>query len=156
TSRDVYVTVLRKEDGSPLAPESDEEKAAANKDADSGKDKETAKDKTPPEVHIDLAGIDQRILALPIPAREYMSLDAGKTGILFLTEKVQNPAAPPEDRDTATLYKFDLKTRKTDKVLEDLKRFAVSRDGEKLLYEQGKNWIISGSATPPKPGDGVL
>ncbi len=155
TSRNIYVTVLKKEDGSPLAPESDEETAKkADSEAKEGKNSEARIQN--PEVRIDLPGIDQRILALPIPARDYVSLDAGKTGILFITEKVQNPAASPGERETATLYKFELKTRKTDKVLEDLRRFAVSQDGEKMLYRQGANWVISAAGTPPKPSEGAL
>jgi tricorn protease len=150
TSRDVYVTVLRKEDGSPLAPESDEEKGVQAKGAEAKAEDKESKNS---EFRIDLPGIDQRILALPIPARDYVSLDSGKTGILFLTENVRNPAAPPEERDTAALYKFELKTRKTDKVLENLKRFAVSRDGEKMLYQQGASWVISSTAAPAKPGE---
>jgi tricorn protease len=145
-SSNVYVAVLRKEDGSPLAPESDEEKEAASQNSESKNS----------EVRIDLPGIDQRILALPIPARDYISLAAGKTGILFLTEKVQNPAATPEERETATLYKFELKTRKTEKLLENLRRFELSGDGEKMLYQQGPNWAISASGAAPKPGEGVL
>jgi tricorn protease len=154
TSSNVYVAVLRKEDPSPLAPESDEEKASETKDASAKPAADAGK--KPVEVHIDLAGLDQRILALPIPPRDYMSLDAGKTGILFLNERVENPAAPPEERETSTLYKFELKTRKTDKVMENLKRFAVSQDGEKMLYRQGANWTISAAGTPAKPGEGAL
>jgi tricorn protease len=166
TSRDVYVTVLRKEDASPLAPESDDEKGPEAKSAEAKNEKPADKDaknsesknseSKNSEFRIDLEDIGQRILALPIPARDYISLDAGKTGILFLTEKVQNSAAPPEERETATLYKFELKTRKTDKVIENLKRFAVSQDGEKMLYQQGTNWVISAAGTPPKPGEGML
>jgi tricorn protease len=160
TSSDVYVAVLRKEDASPLAPESDEEKAPEpGKDAPQDAAAKTPgnADKKPVEVHIDLPGIDQRILALPIPARDYMSLDVGKTGVLFLTERVENRAvAAPEDRETATLYKFEMKTRKTDKVMENLKRFAISRDGEKMLYQQGATWTISAAGTPAKPSEGGL
>ncbi len=35
---------------------------------------------------IDLPGIGNRILALPIPARNYVDLQVGKTGVLFLAE----------------------------------------------------------------------
>jgi tricorn protease len=150
TSSNVYVAVLRKEDASPLAPESDEEKSGDKESKNSESRSQNS------EFRIDLAGIDQRILALPIPARDYISLDAGKTGVLFLTEKVQNPSAPPEERETAALYKFELKTRKTDKLLENLRNFGLSGDGEKMLYQQGANWVISASGAAPKPGEGVL
>ena len=131
------MTVLKKEDGSPLAPESDEETAKkADSEAKEAKNSEARIQN--PEVRIDLPGIDQRILALPIPPRDYVSLDAGKTGILFITERVQNPAAPPEERETATLYKFELKTRKTDKVLENLRRFVVSQRWRKDAVPAGR------------------
>lgn len=150
TSSSVYVMVLRKDDPSPLAPESDEDKGAPVKTEDKKSESEKS------EFSIDLAGLDQRTLALPIPAREYISLDAGKSGIVFLTERVENPAAPPQERETATLYTFDLKTRKTGKVLENLRTFKISRDGEKMLYQQGPGWTISPAGTPAKPGEGVL
>jgi tricorn protease len=165
TSASVYVAVLRKDDPSPLAPESDDEKGALAKGENKGdknsesKNSESASQNSEAknsEFGIDLGGLDQRTLALPIPARDYLSLDAGKTGIVFLTERVENPAAPPEERETATLYKFDLKTRKTEKILENLRNFKISADGEKMLYQQGPVWTISAAGTPPKPGEGVL
>ena len=82
--------MLKKDQPSPLAPESDEEKAkeaeksdkdkkpGADKDKD--KDKEKAKEEKPVTVEIDLDDISQRILALPIPARNYYGLFAGKAG----------------------------------------------------------------------------
>ncbi len=154
-SRDVYVVVLRKDDSSPLAPESDEEKAAAaDKDKKDAKD---AKDEKPkvPEVRIDLENIDQRILALPIPGRDYISMDAGKTGTLFLSEEVSNPGN--ESGPTATVYKFDLKTRKTEKFVDGIwPGFDVSSNGEKALYRHGNSWIITGTAANPKAGEGAL
>jgi tricorn protease len=146
-SRDVYVVVLRKEDASPMAPESDEEKAEEKK--------ETAKDEKPKvaDVRIDLEGIDQRVLALPIPGRDYVGMAAGKTGILFLSEAIPNagPGGP-----SITVHKFDLKTRKTEKFIEGVHDFEVSFNGEKALYRQGPNWVIAGTAASPKPGEGTL
>ena len=37
-------------------------------------------------VKIDIDGIGQRILSLPIPGKNYFGMQAGKTGILFLAE----------------------------------------------------------------------
>ena len=89
-----YVMVLSKDDPSPLLPESDDEKAA-DKAADKASEKpdegEKAKDgekakKEPPKVKVDLENIDQRTLALPLPSQNYVGLQAGKPGILFLWE----------------------------------------------------------------------
>jgi tricorn protease len=161
-SRDVYVVVLRMDDPSPLAPESDEEKAdaSADKDASASKDKdkkESAKDEKPkvPDVRIDLENIDQRILALPIPGRDYVGMRAGKTGILFLTEIDRNPSV--EGPAPSSVHKFDLKTRKTEKFVDGIRgNFEVSFNGEKALYKQGNNWIVAGTAAAPKAGEGAL
>jgi tricorn protease len=96
--------------------------------------------------------MDQRIIALPIPARNYEGMDVGKTGIVFVREVVQTPGAPP----SSTEYKFDLKTRKTEKLVEGIGVFEVSHNGEKMLYKQGPNYYIAGTAAPPKPGEGML
>jgi tricorn protease len=135
----VYAVVLRKDLPSPVAPESDEEKGpeAAKEKPEKEKpaEKERPADKTP-EVKIDSDNIEQRIVALPIPARDYTGLFPGKTGILFLLESPFT-AAPPSGPSGQTLYKFELKTRKTDKVLEGIGLFELSANGEKMLYRQG-------------------
>jgi tricorn protease len=159
-TRSVYVAVLAKDTPSPLAPESDEEKPAA---PDAKKPDEaasaTSKDaaKKDPEVRIDFENIRQRILALPIPPRNYTSMSAGKTGALFLVEAplVSALTGPPEG---ATLQMFDLKTRKTEKIREGIARFALSANGEKMLYQQGQQYFIAAAgkapAVPPVDGAG--
>jgi tricorn protease len=170
-TRSVYLMVLKKDLPSPLAPESDEEKPEEKK-AESGKEttgkdqvaeKEKEKDKEKPKepvkVEIDFENISQRILAMPIPARNYQGLSAGKTGVLFL---VEGPTVDPIDFDeggpTLTLHKFDLKTRKTEKILEGIGSFNLSFNGEKMLYQRKDQWFITKAEKPaegpPKPGEG--
>ncbi len=84
-SRSVYVAVLDKDLPSPLAPESDEEKAAEKdgKDGKDGKDEKDGKDgeaSKPAPVKIDFDGIGQRILALPIPAAQLHGTGRGQGG----------------------------------------------------------------------------
>ncbi len=155
-ARSVYVAVLNASDSSPLAPESDEEKAAAEekkKDADKERKEEV------PAVKIDVEGMSQRILALPIPARNYANLLVGKTGILFLSEGPQ--VAVGEDEPPAvTIQKFDLSKRKVDKVVDEVNDFVVSENGEKILYRKGEGWSVmsadEGPTPQPKPGFGPL
>ena len=154
STRSAYIVVLSKEDPSPLAPESDEEKAEeAKKDAAKDKDKDAAKDKEkpkePPAVRVDFEGIGQRILALPVPPRNYQALSAGKEGEVFLVEApaVHSGDGPPP----LTVQKFDLKKRKTDKVVENVTAFNLSANGEKMLYRQGDQWRIAPAGEPPKP-----
>jgi tricorn protease len=169
-TRSVYMIVLDKTQASPLAPESDDEKVAAEStpsptpapDAsqqpstpDAGGQAAPGKpgQKKPVVVRVDLDQIGQRVLALPMPARNYAGLATGKDGVLFLAE------APPvvgEDDPPLTIQKFDLSTRKTDRFLEGVTSFDVSASGEKALFRRGEQWFIAGTAQPPKPGEGAL
>lgn len=156
-TRAVYVTVLNKDDPSPLAPESDDENEKKESDKEADKDKkESAKEV--PKVKIDLENIDQRILALPIPVKNYLALLAGKKGQLLLAE---GPAVQPVEDESdgppqATIHRFDMEKRKSEKLFEGVRQFAVSNNGEKMLYQQGDNWFLVATSAPAKPGDGAL
>lgn len=166
-TRSAYIIVLKKDLPSPLGPESDEEKAKeAEKggkdqkgDADKDKGKDKSKEEKPVNVEIDLEGISQRILALAIPARNYNGLLAGKAGVLFLGE---GPQVDPIDFDdggpTTKIHKFDLKTRKTEQILDGVTSFDVSFNGEKMLYAKQNQWFITPAEKPaegpPQPGQG--
>jgi tricorn protease len=176
-TRSVYVIVLRKDLPSPLAPESDEEKAATDKkdadnpkdasktdqdkkdndkktDQDSDKDKDKDKDKEPVKVAIDFDNLSQRILALPVPPKRYVALYPGKTGELFI---VEFPFAPDsQGPPSLALSKFDLSKRKSDQLVAGIQNASISFNGEKYLYQQGDAWFIAASAQAPKPGEGAL
>ena len=176
--RSVYAVVLKKGDPDPVAPESDEEKVAdakaKDKDKDQAKDKAADKDKgkeadkdkgkeaekkeETPTVTIDFEGIGQRIVALPIRAANYQQLDAGKTGVLFLSEVVDVPRFG--EPTLTTVSKFDLSTRKTEPYTGGVSSFTVSANGEKALFRlgppQSTKWVIAGTSAAPKPGDGAL
>jgi tricorn protease len=158
-TRSVYVVVLRKDLPSPIAPESDDEKAEEKKEDKSGQTAEQSKDKDketkePVKVTIDFENLGQRILALPIPERNYEGMTAGKEGILYLLEgPIVEPQGPPAG---LLVQRFDLKTRKTERLLEGVRAFAVSDNGEKMLYRQDEKWFIAAADKPPKPGEGQL
>jgi len=157
-TRSAYVAVLRKDLPSPLAPESDEEKTVRSDAAEPDNKEEEEK---PAPVAIDFDGLSQRILTLPIPARNYLALEAGKAGVLFL---VEGPPvmAPEADADALSLavQQFDLKTRKVEKILDDVQRFELADGGEKMLFLQNEKWTIAPagklSGGAPKPGEGGI
>lgn len=151
-TRSAYVVVLRNDLLSPLSPESDEEKAAdEKKDIEKKADTKTEKKDDKP-VRIDFDNIGQRILALPVPARNYASLNTGKDGILYLAAAPTIETGPPE----LTLYRFDLAARKAEQIVAGIRNYVISRNGEKLLYQQGENWSVTGAGGAVKPGDGAL
>ena len=184
-TRNIYGVVLKKGDPNPVEPQSDEEKVAGKgdekgKDADKDKGKNKDKDKKDadkkdgdkkdgdkkegdkkeevPVVTIDLEGIGQRIVAMPIRAANYVGLSTGKAGVLFLGEIVDVPrfSEPP----LVTVSKFDLSTRKTEPYVSGVSAFIVSASGEKALFKQGpaptSPWIIAATAAVPKAGEGAL
>ena len=178
-TRSVYVMVLKKDEVSPLAPESDEEKAKepekADKDKqsdsaqtkdnekaepkDQGKEGEKGKEEKAVHVQIDMENISQRILALPIPARNYHRMYAGKTGVLYLLEGQEvDPIDFDDGPPTMKVHKFDLKTRKTEQILDGVTAFDLSFNGEKMLYAKQDQWTIGPSEKPsdgpPQPGKG--
>jgi tricorn protease len=177
-TRSPYLMVLRKDQPSPLAPESDEEKTAADDsrpDADKAakaeekpeqepanpEEKAKAQDarasramkSEPVNVRIDVENISQRILALPIPARNYGSLLAGRAGMVFLVEQ---PSRPGPDQQS-TLWRFDLTSRKPEKLMEGVSNLSISFDGKKMLYSKGRGqnvkWFVSSAAAPAR-GEG--
>jgi tricorn protease len=170
-TRSVYVAVLRSDLPSPSAPESDEEKADSAA-ADSAKNagaraktapkSDSAKLATAASVRIDFDGIDQRILALPIPARNYVQLSGGKAGALFLLEGLSVPTSVDPNGATppaATVYRFNLEKRKLEKMLDSVASLAISRNGEKALVRMSgeePQWMIVPAMEQPKPGSGAL
>src|SRR5438445_6704369 len=164
-TRSVYAIVLAKDRGSPLAPESDEEKGNEPKQDEKDKskdDKDKPKKEEPVVVRIDFEGISQRIVALPIPARNYVNMVAGKSGILFVSEGPRVITESDYPNIAQTLYKWDLEKRKLDKFVDEINDYTVSFNGEKLLYRKGEQWVMAGTDEPPtsggkpKPGEGPL
>ena len=156
-TRSLYLIVLSKTDPSPLAPESDDEKAA---------DEKKPNDKPKPAenvvVKVDFDNIGQRILALPMPPRRYIGLQVGKAGTLFALEA---PAFSPGTEFAMTVHRFDLQKRKSDVAIGGVRNFEIAANGEKMLYQQGERWVIAapkpmatgnGPPPPPNSNDGTL
>ncbi|HKF02768.1 MAG TPA: hypothetical protein VKB49_10660, partial [Candidatus Sulfotelmatobacter sp.] len=111
-------------------PVKEGDKVADKKDK---KDEKSAKEKEATEVKIDFENISQRVLALPVPARNYDYILAGKTHTLYLLE---SPAVMDFSSFGHQVHKFDVCTRKVEKLLDNIGGFRISANGEKALYEQ--------------------
>src|SRR5579884_2210805 len=166
-TRTVYAMVLSSEGSSPLAPESDEEKPANAAPAE--KPARAGEAKAPPKpVRIDLDNLQNRVAPLPLPARNYEDLRTGKAGVIYVLEG----GAPQEQMRGRTLTKFDTKSRKAEKLADNIASFDISEDGEKMLIEMAAAPSVPGAAAPAqrpapqmaivpanapvKPGEGLL
>src|SRR5262249_6009001 len=110
-------------------------------------------DKKEVTVTIDFDNIGQRVLALPIPAKNYVDMLSGKSGVLFLLE------ANAEGRfgdGAATLMKFELDKREIEKVLDGISSLDISANGEKMAYRHGPALFVVPTSGPITPGQGLL
>ncbi|MBA3239706.1 MAG: PDZ domain-containing protein, partial [Acidobacteria bacterium] len=111
--------------------------------------------KKPEPVRIDFDGIDQRVLALPVPARNYAGMLAGKAGTLFILEASSSP-----DAQGFVLHRFELSKRKVEKITEGVAAFDLSANGEKMLLQLGvgaaSRWLVVPATQPLKPGEGQI
>jgi tricorn protease len=171
----VYLAVLPNDIASPLAPESDEEgnpPAAAEAGRGGREARNGAATNAPPKpVRIDFDKLQQRIVALPIPAGRYEGLSAGKPGMLYIEEA----GADRGGRGTPPLSisRYDLKARKLEKLADNVGAFDLSANGEKMLLRlgggggrggrggatgagAGPQYVIAAANAPYKPGEGAL
>ena len=176
----IYAAVLAATEASPVAPELDDEKTLAEKtdekkgekkDSDAKDDKKDTKkdDGENKPVHptkIDLAGIEKRIVALPLPAANYTSLATGKKASLYFMQA----AASGRGREPGqTLSRWTLEDKKAEKLADKVESFELSADGEKLLLATSGSkpdaapgeggpavWSIVPANAPAKPGEGTL
>ncbi len=150
----IYASVLSADGVSPVRPQSDEEKPPAPKPA------EAKAMPQPVSVHLDLAHLQDRIVPLPAPALNYVGLQTGKPGKLYLIDSGSSGR---------TVRSFDVKTHATEKLGEGIREAELSFDGEKMLLEFAPprnsegitqaftpQYAIVSATAPWKAGEGML
>ncbi len=146
----IYVATLQKNDTSPFAPKSDEGIP------DTGKKKETPAKAWKPvasaPVTIDLTGLMNRAVPLPIEPGDYGNIQASGSNIFFQTAPLQTIEGPLPGSGNSALKVYNLKKKKeTTLVKNDVRAFALSADGSTLLYMQkGKFSLIPSKAIAGK------
>jgi tricorn protease len=171
-TRSLYAVVLSKEDPSPLTPESDEEQkgdepvakpddaAESVSTAGSSQPAESPATKTtlPTPVRIDMEGIDQRIVALPVPPGDYFRLQVADGRLFYLQSAPDRWVDPAAAANGKRLHVYDMKKRESTLFVEKVRDYWVSANGKKLMYQIGAppTFAIVEVDKPPKPEDGRL
>ncbi|MHB8053918.1 MAG: S41 family peptidase, partial [Candidatus Aminicenantales bacterium] len=123
----------------------DEKEAEAKTGAAAGK---AAKPPASPKVVIDLAGIEDRVFEIPLPASVYSGLAAGDKTLFFVDTESQAAGKPK-------LQAVEVKNRNVQAktILEDIRNFELSADGKKLLVRKGDDLYVidAGTAQPSSP-----
>lgn len=151
----IYVATLQSKTISPLVKENDEEavtkedKEEAKKPADKNdKAKKDSADKAA-GFTIDIDGIENRIINLPVKAGDYAQLGFANDADLLYVE------ADPSGNGSGTLHKYNLKQRADEEVM-PMYGYALSATGKKMIYFNGDNWFISDAGAKPAPGKGMI
>lgn len=144
----IYAIVL-KADGPKLMKDKNdvEEVKVEKKNEDSKKDgkgkaAESEKKEDMLKVTIDMDGIANRIIALPMGAGDYFGLAAADGGLLYVSN--------------GKLMRYNISDEKSEEILEKAGRYTVSADGKMILYSSNGEYGITKIAPSVKPGTGKL
>ena len=152
----VYVGLLAADGPAILLPQSDEEKVTADPATDTDKASDTEKagdtkkedkvEKKSVIVKIDPAGFESRVRAIPGGAGIYSSLSGVANGVLYLSG----------DGPKRTLKLYNLEDRKEETVMEGVRSYELSANGEKVIFSSGTDYGIAPVKGGQKPGEGML
>ncbi|MGB4398851.1 MAG: PDZ domain-containing protein, partial [Daejeonella sp.] len=136
-----YLTILRQDDPNPFPLKTDEEPDTTK--ASPPKDPSAAKAVLPKLLRIDWEQIDRRIISIPIPVGNYQGMIAGPKGSVMI---ISGPV----------ISKYTVEDKKLEEMVKGGSQYAVSANGEKLLFKSGPNWRVVSTSKPAAPADGIV
>ncbi|MCO5265686.1 MAG: PDZ domain-containing protein [Lentimicrobium sp.] len=145
----IYAIVLKSDGPRLIKDKNDIEEIRETAKADepkkpAGKKTETTANKQDEgiKVSIDMEGIVNRIIALPMEAGTYFGLAAADGGLLYISN--------------GKLMRYNLSEEKSEEILDRTGGYVVSADGKMVLYASGGDYGITKIAPGVKPGTGKL
>ncbi|HDR89439.1 MAG TPA: protease [Bacteroidetes bacterium] len=137
----IYLVTLAKDTPSPFAPENDVVKI--------GKEEKPSNEKAENnDMKIDIDGIGERIIGLPVPPANYYNV----TGV---NGKIYYQVRSSSDRGSSTKV-FDLQSKKETELGSNIS-FTISPNGKKMLVRMNGQWGVidlpSGKISIDKPVD---
>ncbi len=146
---EVFAVSLKRDFRSPFAPvdELHPEKPKDEKEKGKAGEAKETKSETPKPVVIDLVGLSQRLVKVPIPAGRYESLGSDGQRLYFLSVDVSFEAKKALKALAIGRDKPNVKT-----VMEEVKDYRLSGDGKKLLLQKGDDLYVfdAGDKAPEK------
>jgi tricorn protease len=155
----IYVVTLQADSLSPFAPQSDETESMEEnwkRQEKEKKEREEIKGKIVEHVGIDISGIENRIVAVPIDPGNYFGLKTAKSKIFYLSSP-NGTLTGEKPGPRGELHLYDLKERKDQVLLSPVDGYDLSCDGEKLIYKSGDQYgILDARYGSGKVGDSTL
>ncbi len=127
----IYLVTLSKETPSPFAPENDVVKIEEKEKGEEGGKKKDDTDSK--DIKIDIDGIQERIISLPVSAGNY----SGVTGV---KEKIYYSVRSASDRGS-TMKMYDLEKKKETELGSNV-RYTLSPNGKKMLVSMNRQWGV--------------
>lgn len=155
-SERIYLVTLQKELTSPFESSSDEKEPVegAKQGAPRGKPPAPA---APPAFRIDVDGIGDRILALPVSPGNYSSLKAAKDRLFYLSSPPAGSLVEISDPMATSLYCFDMRSKRGMPMMPGVVDFSVAAGGENIIYAGVAGFgIIPARPGSYPPGSGRL
>lgn len=171
-----YAILLQRDLRSPFVPEpksldekeesktGDKEKDAASEEkaGDDGQEKPTEDDKEqkdeankPASIQIDLEGITERVLPFPVDAGRFHKVLGIKGKALFLSSPIEPAGGALEHHEPrGTLDYYDFEAYKSEKLLDGVSDFDLSRNAKALLYRSHHRLRVLKAGEKPKSENG--
>jgi tricorn protease len=127
-----------------------------NSEKSGGKGKQ---EDAPPSVRIELPGISERVVAVPVPEGRYSQVVGIKGKILLTSWPVQgslgrDPFGNTSAGPRGSLEVYDLAEQRHDTLAGGIAHFEVSRDGHTLAYRSGRRLRVVKAGEKPADGEG--
>lgn len=156
---DIHALSKEDEDGAGKKAESEDEPEA---DGEKGEQQEGEKKNSKSEtaVTIDIEGIQDRIIAFPVPDGRYGRIAGVKEGKVLYTRfpvegalnQSRHSAVPPAK---GSLYVYDFKEREEKRILSRVTSFALNRDCSTVIVRSGSRLrVIKAGSKPKENGNG--
>ncbi len=111
-----------------------------------------------PEVRVDVAGLTERAVVVPVAAGLLSDLRAAKDGLLWLDHPVTGVIGSglPEGGEPPrpTLSRWDLTSRRSSTLVEPLDWFQVSGDGARIVVRDGEKLTVGPAEHAVEPPEG--
>nr|WP_288934979.1 S41 family peptidase [uncultured Allomuricauda sp.] len=154
TTRSLYALVLSASGKSPNLPTTDEELSKKEeKESEKGskskksENKEESEDIVKPVI-IDFANIQDRVVALDLPARNYQFLQPGTENKVFVAEAIPNATG-------LKVHTYNVTEEKATDFADGVTNMVTSDTGEFTLLKNAGGWMITDTKGTPKPEDNL-
>lgn len=143
------------------APEPDDPSVDGAEAVPVAEKKEEKEKGAPPEVVVDLDGLADRVVPIPVGEGRYSGMGAAKGCLLWFRSPVEgvlgSGRADADLPDKPVLERYDLVRRKLDVIADPVSGYAVSGDGTRLVVRDGETLRVLRSdrsgANGPEKGD---